>query len=72
MVPRHKEGSVRWESMFYVTNFMHLALVWWTTALASNTSSEKRPLLNSYWGFQSFCPLRSGNVQVYQAQLYMG
>lgn len=35
-----KEGSMRWESMFYLTNFMHLALVWEKTALASNTRSE--------------------------------
>lgn len=40
---------------FFLTNFMHLALVWGTTALTSNTRSEKRPLLNSYRRFQSFC-----------------
>lgn len=39
-VPKHREGGARWESMFYLTNVMHLALVWWTTALASNTRSE--------------------------------
>lgn len=36
-------------------NFMHLALVWWTTALASNTRAEKRlPLVIHSLGFKPF------------------